>query len=53
VRPIATLVEAIRELEVTGRLSDDTRSKLIDLEAAERFRHPSADLEVKDGPDPE
>jgi hypothetical protein len=42
VKPIATLIEAIRELEVAGRISDETRAKLIDLETAETYQHPAA-----------
>lgn len=48
-RPIAKLVEAIVELETTGRLSEPTKADLIALMAAENYRHPSAVLETTDG----
>lgn len=41
-RPIRTLVEAVIELERQGRLSDETRASLIELAAAENYRHPDA-----------
>lgn len=50
-KPITTLVEALHELAATGRLSEETTTKLTDIAAAERFRHPAADLERSDGPE--
>lgn len=37
---VTTLVDALEELAVTGRLTDDTRAKLSEAVVAERYGHP-------------